>query len=204
MPLSRRGSVSARLSVWFSREQGGAERGEVGIQHLEPARIVRREPGLAFDHVQRGPLLRAELGQDQRAVRKIEAAHGRPCARASLPARASAAGPRSSGAARARDRLRARSRSACRYGAGARPRRPAAERIGGRAVFSSERARDPYRFQRPACDPLLQRLDVDRHVRQLGHASAPARSTAPALHRVAGQASVHVAHRDAGATDGAC
>ena len=76
MPLSRRGIGQRALERVVLAEQGRAERLEIGIQHLEPARIVRREAGLAFDHVQRCPLLRAELGQHQRAVRKIEAGMG--------------------------------------------------------------------------------------------------------------------------------
>ena len=72
MPLNRRGSVSARLSVWFSRVERGAESVEIALEHLEAARVVRAQRRLAAHQVQRGPLLRAELGERERAVRKVE------------------------------------------------------------------------------------------------------------------------------------
>ena len=72
MPLNRRGSVSARLSVWFSRVSARAKRLEVDLEHLEAARVMLAERRLALDHVQRRPLLRAGLGERQRAVREIE------------------------------------------------------------------------------------------------------------------------------------
>ena len=59
MPLKMCGSVSARLSVWFSPCQPRGEAGEVGVEHLEAARIERVDRGLAADDVQRRLALRA-------------------------------------------------------------------------------------------------------------------------------------------------
>ena len=72
MPLNRRGSVSARFSVWFSRGERAAKRLDVDLEDLEAARVVLAKRRLALDQVERRPLLRAELGERQRAFRKIE------------------------------------------------------------------------------------------------------------------------------------
>ena len=43
MPENRRGSVSARLTVWFSRRQRFAEAREIRVEHLEAAAVELRE-----------------------------------------------------------------------------------------------------------------------------------------------------------------
>ena len=72
MPLNRRGSVSARFSVWFFAGERAAKRLDVDLEDLEAARVVLAKRRLALDQVERRPLLRAELGERQRAFRKIE------------------------------------------------------------------------------------------------------------------------------------
>ncbi len=39
MPLNRRGSVSARFSVWFSRSSTRAESGQVGVEDLYASHV---------------------------------------------------------------------------------------------------------------------------------------------------------------------
>ena len=144
------------------------------IEHLEAAGIVRGEPGLARDDVQRGALLRAGLGQHQRAARRNRRRRARSGRRASPPARASAAGRRSSGAARARGRRRPprveAERDALADPASSRTRRPAAD-ADRRHRGAQQRAGS--RAARPASvwpeDAPLERLDVERDVGQFRH-----------------------------------
>ncbi len=49
-----------------------AERLERRAHHLDSAAIVRSKRVLAFDQVERGPLLGARLAQDERARREVE------------------------------------------------------------------------------------------------------------------------------------
>ena len=73
MPLNRCGSVSARLSVWFSRRSAAAKRREVRRQHVESrpgSCCAQRVP--AADDVQRRLPLGARFGQHQRAVLEVE------------------------------------------------------------------------------------------------------------------------------------
>src|SRR3989449_5936996 len=50
-----------------------AERRQVRVKYLEAARVVRAQTGFATDQMQRGPPLRARLGQDDRPRREVEA-----------------------------------------------------------------------------------------------------------------------------------
>src|SRR2546428_3515562 len=50
-----------------------AERRQVRVKYLEAARVVRAQTGFATDEMQRGPPLRARLGQDDRPRREVEA-----------------------------------------------------------------------------------------------------------------------------------
>src|SRR6266545_716797 len=52
--------------------EGGAKRRGVGGEHVEAAGIVCSKPALAPDKVQRRAMLFARLGEEERAVRKIE------------------------------------------------------------------------------------------------------------------------------------
>ena len=52
--------------------QRGVERGVVGLEHLESARVEPSQPVLAAHHVQRGPLLRSGLGEQQRTLFEVE------------------------------------------------------------------------------------------------------------------------------------
>ena len=49
-----------------------AERRQIGLQHIESARIVRSESGFSIHHMQRRAVFRAGLGEEQRAGRKVE------------------------------------------------------------------------------------------------------------------------------------
>ena len=72
MPSNSVGSVSDRFTVWRSLRSRSANCAVVAVEHVEPAAIElgeRRAPG---DEVQRRALLRRRLGEDQRAVRKVE------------------------------------------------------------------------------------------------------------------------------------
>ena len=168
MPLNRRGSVSARLSVWFSRDERSAERREVDRERLEPARVVRRERVLAPHDVQRRPLLRAGLGQHERAVREVE--RGQRMRPASLaPGSFQCSRP---AIIRCRTRHRSSSRpSAMRLPRRRRPADVPAVRCGERRVdrAQQERAGQPHALERPIQDAPLQRLEVDRDVGQLRH-----------------------------------
>jgi hypothetical protein len=61
--------------------EGGPERRRVRVEHLEPAGVVSAERRLAAHHVERGPLLGAGLGHDQRARREIECRQPDPARR---------------------------------------------------------------------------------------------------------------------------
>src|ERR1041384_2036559 len=92
MPLNSRGSVSARLSVWFS-ERSRAEKVSTLAARTPipprptarraaappprgcaapPPRVEARGPRRALDQRERGPAPGARRGQDQRPVREIE------------------------------------------------------------------------------------------------------------------------------------
>ena len=81
MPLKSRGSASARLSVWFSDLSALRERGEIGLQHLQPAGVERPQRRLALHEVQRRPPLRARLGKGERPVVELEHCERDPAGR---------------------------------------------------------------------------------------------------------------------------
>ena len=168
MPLNRRGSVSARLSVWFSRSSAPRNASRLGHEDLDAARIVRAQRRLAAHDVQRCPLLGARLGQHQRAVREVERRERVAAGELGARVSPSAGGRRSSGAGPARARPRARSRCACR--AGGAPGRACPDGLERRIDGAQqERAREPDAFERPVQDARLERLEVDGDVGQLGH-----------------------------------
>ena len=72
MPLNRCGSVSARFSVWFSRVSALVKLLERGVERLDAAGIERAQRRLAAHQLQRRALLRARLGEEQRAVLEDE------------------------------------------------------------------------------------------------------------------------------------
>ena len=72
MPLNSRGSVSVRLSVWFSWTSAARNAARVGREDLDAAGIVPGQRRLAAHGVDGRPLLRAHLGQHQRAVGEVE------------------------------------------------------------------------------------------------------------------------------------
>jgi hypothetical protein len=71
MPLNRRGSVSERLSVWFSRCRRG-------VQDLDAAPVERGRRGPAAHEMERRALLGAGLGEKQGPVLEIEGSKTEP------------------------------------------------------------------------------------------------------------------------------
>ena len=175
MPSKMRGSVSARLSVWFSRRSAARERGRARPR-APRARRGRgpRAPARAAHDVQRGALLRARLGQEQRARRRSRRPRGRAapgdrCARGSRqrsrPAIIRWSTRKSSPSSSSTMRLPRRRTPATRAPVGRSRRRV------DRA--QQERARDPQALERRAREPPLEALDVDRDVGELGHGISP-------------------------------
>ena len=122
MPLNRRGSVRARLSVWFSRRSAARKAARSASSTSRPPRVVRGQPGFAADQVERGALLRPRLGQDQACPLGNRTPPGRSSP-GGFGARAAstAGGPRSSGAGPGTAPRPARGRSACPGGAAPGP-----------------------------------------------------------------------------------
>ena len=85
MPLNRRGSVRARLSVWFSRCRAARNWSLVGVEHFQAAGVVLRQLRFAADQVQRRPPFGARLGEDQRARSESRTRPGRSCPAAWRP-----------------------------------------------------------------------------------------------------------------------
>ena len=72
MPAKMRWSVSVRFKVCLdSRSRAGKAR-EVGGEDLKAAGVACRQSILSLDQSQRRPLLRARLGEEQRAGGKVE------------------------------------------------------------------------------------------------------------------------------------
>ena len=78
MPLEERGSVSARLSVWFSLVSARAKRREVGGEDLEPAGIDSASASASPTTCSDARRLRARLRQEQRARREVEGREAEP------------------------------------------------------------------------------------------------------------------------------
>ncbi len=76
MPEKRRGSVSARFSVWLSRRRAAANWSEARVHDLEPAGILLPERGAAAQQEEAGALLLAGLRQQQRAAVEAEGGEG--------------------------------------------------------------------------------------------------------------------------------
>ena len=72
MPLTRCGSVSARLSVWFSRVNASWNCSSVASSGSMPPGSSARERRLAAHHLHRRAFPRAGLGEEERAVRELE------------------------------------------------------------------------------------------------------------------------------------
>ena len=172
MPLKMRGSVSARLSVWFSRVSAARERRERRVEHLEPAGIDAR---------------RAPPRPGRRAA--TPAASSRPRSGAACPS-----GSRTPPARPCPGRCRARARASCsrpgdhqvhdqeelaleleddalaqapqaRRRAGPRARRHRADRPSAAGTGSPTRSA----LERLPDDARRQRFDVDGDVGELGH-----------------------------------
>ena len=175
MPSNSVGSVSERLMVWCSARSRSANCSVVAAKTSRPPRSNSASAARPRDEVERRALLRAGLGEDQRAVREVE--RGEPDLARDLgaAARSSAAGPaiirwmtsvqvaverQDDALADALDRLDRRDRAARR-----------------RRIDSAqhERARDPDALERLADGQRAQPLDVDGDVGQLGHAPRVAR-----------------------------
>ena len=101
MPLKMCGSVSARLSVWFSRVRRRRRLGSDGVEHVEAAGIERRE--LRRRQRSRGATparLQPASVRNRRPVSESRTRRARSCPGSRAPGdRASAAGRRSSGGA---------------------------------------------------------------------------------------------------------
>ena len=175
MPLTRRGSVSARLRVRFSSVSAARKPSRSVEKISTPPGSIARRALLATHHVQRRAPLAAGLSQHQRAGWKIEerAAH---CGRRAWPAAASsAAGRRSSGAAPARDRpstpiaMRLPMRRSSRG-------RVLPSTAAMRRVHRAQRkdAGEPHLLERLAEDARLERGDVGGDVGQFRHCSQTA------------------------------
>ena len=73
MPLKRRGSVSARFSVWFSRAQRRDELRRASRRaRSSPPGSSAASAASPADEVQRRAPLRARLGEEQRPGREVE------------------------------------------------------------------------------------------------------------------------------------
>ena len=168
MPSNSVGSVSARFTVWRSaRSRSANSRGGRG-EHVEAAAIELGEPGAPRDEVQRRALLRRCLGEDQRAVRKVERREP-DLARQLLAARLPAQPPRDH---------QVDHDEAIAVDADHDPLAEPLDRLDDRAGellrrrrhrAQHERARDPDPLERLADDQRAQALDVDRDVGELGH-----------------------------------
>ena len=168
MPLKARGSVSARLSVWFSATRRARTLRNRASSTSRPPGSCARQCWLRRDHVQRCAPLRAGLGEHQRAGVEVERRQRR-CARLLAPRASSAAGRRSSGAAPASSRRRSPARCVCPRAAATSTRRPC-ERVQRRLEGAQqERVRDARGLEHLAAHALLERLDVDGDVGKLGH-----------------------------------
>ena len=80
MPLTSLGSVRPRLSVRFSRVSAVREPAEVDFQGLDAAGVEPAQGLIPAHHPHRHPFLPARLGEEQRAIGKIQGA-GRTLAR---------------------------------------------------------------------------------------------------------------------------
>jgi len=171
--------------------QRAVERGRVGVEHLEPARIVLGEARLAADEIERRAPLRTGLGQDERARREIE--RGQADLAAELGARGLPVEPPGDHQVQHQEQIALEAD----HDALAEAREPddtAAGRRRDRRIdrAKQERAREPHALEGRAHDPRLERLDVDGDVGQLRHPRLGESETA--LHqrpRVAVAAGVH-------------
>ena len=163
MPLKRCGSVSARLSVWFSRVSRSANAGSVGVEHFEPAGIERGEARRSRARGASTPALRALLGEDQRAGREVE----RRQADLARDGRAPLPPAQPSGDHQVQDEeqvcRRARRRSVCPSAAARRP--ASLDRGDGRLDRAhQERIPEPQPLERLIQHPRGQRFEIERDV----------------------------------------
>ena len=168
MPLKRCGSVSERLTVWFSRRSAARERRGVGVERLEAAGVERVERLLAAHEVERRALFGRGLGEDEGPVGKSNAA------RPSLPGGFAPRGFQRRRPAIIRWRTRWRSPSRAKtmrlpMRRTASTRLPSAARSGGSNVRTRNGLDDAHVLERLADDAAAQVLDVELDVRQLGH-----------------------------------
>ena len=169
MPLKDRGSVSARLSVWFSRSSSVSNCSNDRREDFQSAGVEFRQSGRAFQEPETGSPLAAGFGQ-RAACRASKSKAARFCLPASLapgffqcsrPAiircSTSHRSPSSPMAIRLPMRLSSRTRF------------PSADAQRRLERPQQEWTVDANRSQHLADDPPLERLDVDGDVGQLGH-----------------------------------
>ena len=179
MPLKTRGIGQRALQrAAFAGESRGKRRLR-HAEHFESARVVVVERLFARHHVKRGALLRSGFGQDQRAVRKIERgkAHAACERRAGrLPAQPPRDHQVQHEEARSveleDDPLADASQSADDLAVQRRQRRIHRPH--------EERARQPHALEGSSDHARLERVQVERDVRQLRHGDVTYMGTVPA------------------------
>ena len=144
------------------------ERAEVGVEHLEPARIVLGERRRAAHQVDRRALLRAGLGHHERARREVERGHAdlpRHARAGRLPVQAPGDHQMDDDEPLVLERDHHALAETPHAGDGA------AEDVAEGRVHRAqdERRGQAQRLEARAADALAQRFHVDRHVGQLGH-----------------------------------
>ena len=149
-------------------DERSAERREVDRQRLEPARVVRRERVFALHEVQRCPLLRAEFGQREAAVREVE--RGERMAAGELRARFLPVQAAVDHEVQDEPEVAVQAERDALAEAAQAADVPAVRR-GERRVHGAqeERAGQTHALERPIQDAPFQRLEVERDVGQLRH-----------------------------------
>ena len=180
MPLKRRGSVSARFSVWFSATRRAANASRVAaITSIPPASSAASaaRPATTCSEARR---LLARLGEEQACRRRTRRRRAR-CGAVVLPGASQRRRPAiirwtttNSSPSKAKTmRLPRRSTPATRW--------PSTALIGGVTDAQQERMADADALEAVADDLGRQALEVDADVGQLGHrASVPSASSAHA------------------------
>ena len=169
MPSNRRGSVSVRLRVWFSRTSAARKAARSAVEDVEAAAVVLRQLVRSTHDVQRGALLRALLREEQRADGEVEGRQ--PAALGDRDVALAPAQPAGDHQVEDQEQLAVElEHDALADAAGTADRLPLHGRDGRVHGAQEERARETNRLERLAADRALERLDVDADVGQLGHA----------------------------------
>ena len=170
MPLKRRGSVSERLSVWFSRASRSAKASRVASSGSRPPRSNGASAACAAHQMDRGAALRAGLREHERARRELELREGD--ARRHLRPRAGGDPAESAGDHQMHDEVQVVVE--VEHDPLAEPAHVAHgapdERVERRLdAAQREHAANGVARERLADQPTGNRLHVDRDVGQLGH-----------------------------------